>query len=148
MAAAGNQLEAFNQRYRFQVTIDGLDGVSDFRAVEGLDVQLEVVELYEGGENTRHHKLIGGTRYTNLVLRRGTTDSLDLYAWVKETIQGKVKRRNGSIAALNQAGDPVARWEFKNAWPCRYEGPDFAATVDELAIETIELAHDGFEMKK
>lgn len=143
-----NLLDRFNQRYRFQVKIDGLDGVTDFRAIEGLDVQLEVVELYEGGENSRHHKLVGGTRYTNLVLRRGTTDSLELFTWVKETIQGKITRRNGSIVALDQKGDPVSRWEFKNAWPCRYEGPDFAAATDELAIEAIELAHDGFEMKK
>jgi phage tail-like protein len=140
-----NLLDQFNQRYRFEVKIDGLEGVGSFRGVEGLDVQLEVVELYEGGENSRHHKLIGGTRYSNLVFRRGTTDSLELFSWVKETIQGKkITRRNGSIVALNQKGDPVSRWEFKNAWPCRYEGPDFAAATDELAIEAIEIAHDGF----
>ena len=140
--------DQYNQQYRFRVKIDGLDGVTDFRQVDGLNVQLEVVELYEGGENSRHHKLVGGTRYSNLVFRRGTTDSLDVFNWIKETIGGKVTRRNGSIGALSQAGDPVCRWDFKNAWPCRYEGPDFAAGEDDLAIEAIELAHDGFEMKK
>jgi phage tail-like protein len=143
-----NDLDLYNQRYRFQVKIDGLDGVVDFRAVEGLNVQLDVVELYEGGENSRHHKLVGGTRYSNLVFRRGTTDSLDLFTWVKETIDGKIQRRNGHVVALSQAGEPVCRWEFKEAWPCRYEGPDFVAAQDELAIEAIELAHNGFEMKK
>lgn len=140
--------DLFNAHYRFRVEIDGLDGVTDFRAAEGLTVQLDVVELYEGGENSRHHKLIGGTRYGNLVFRRGTTDSLDLYSWVKETVLGNITRRNGAVTALNKAGEPVVRWEFKNAWPCRYEGPDFASEANELAVESIELAHDGFEMKK
>lgn len=139
--------ELYNEQYRFKVTIDGME-VADFRAAEGLTVQREVVELYEGGDNSKHHKLVGGTRYSNIVLRRGTTDNTEIFTWVKNTIDGKVERKNGSIVALNQEGEPVVQWEFKNAWPCRYEGPDFQAGQDEIAIETLELAHDGFEMKK
>ncbi len=140
-------MDGYNAQYRFKVSIDGME-VADFRSAEGLSVQREVLEIYEGGDNAKHHKLVGGTRYSNIVLRRGTTDNTELFKWVKETIDGKVTRKNGAIIAINQAGDPVSRWEFKNAWPCRYEGPDFIAGNDDVAIESLELAHDGFEMKK
>ena len=140
-------LDSYNQQFRFKVTIDEVEA-ANFMEVDGLTVQREVVEFYEGGENSRHHKLVGGTRYSNLVLKRGTSDSLDLFDWVKKTIGGQVERKNGSIIALDQEGNPVVRWDFKNAWPCRYEGPDFRAGSSEVAIELIELAHDGFEMLK
>jgi phage tail-like protein len=141
--------DRYNMKFRFKVTIDEVEA-ADFREVQGLSVQREVVEYYQGGENNYHRKLIGGTRFTNIVLRRGTSSSLDLWNWIKECIDATngVKRKNGSIIALNQAGDPVVRWDFKEAWPCRYEGPDFYAGTSELAIETLELAHHGFEMVK
>lgn len=139
--------DMFNLMFRFKVTINEVEA-ADFREVQGLTVQREVLEYYEGGENTYHHKLMGGTRFSNIVLRRGTSSSVELWNWIKEGIDGTVSRKNGSIIALNQAGDPVVRWDFREAWPCRYEGPDFTAATSELAIETLELAHHGFEMVK
>ncbi len=137
--------DQLNKKFSYKVAIDGLD-VVNFREVDGLSVQLDVVEYYEGGDNTHHHKLIGGTRYSNLVLRRGTTDCKALWDWIKQTLSGTIERKNGSIEALNQQGDPVVRWDFKNAWPCRYEGPSFRGGESGIAFEMIELAHDGFEM--
>jgi phage tail-like protein len=139
--------DKYGQVYRFKVTIDEVEA-ADFTEADGLTVQREVVELNEGGENTHHHKLVGPTRFSNIVLRRGTSASTDLWDWVKQTIDGTVKRKCGSIIMLDRAGEPVARWDFKNAWPCRYEGPQFRAGESEIAIELIELAHDGFELKK
>lgn len=141
------QLDMWNAQYRFKVDIKDL-GVLEFRSAEGLSVQREVLEIYEGGDNTKHHKLIGGTRYSNIVLRRGTTDDTKIFDWVKKTIDGTIERKNGAVIALNKEGKPVVMWEFTNAWPCRYEGPDFIAGNDEVAIEVLELAHDGFKMKK
>lgn len=138
--------DKYGQIYRFKVTIDEIEA-GDFREASGLTVQREVVEYHEGGENTRHHKLVGPTRFSNIVLRRGTSSSTDLFDWVKKAIDGVVERKNGSIIALTRSGDPLARWDFKNAWPCRYEGPNFVSGESETAIEVIELAHDGFEMK-
>jgi phage tail-like protein len=138
--------DKYQQGYRFKVTIDEIEA-ADFTEASGLTVQKEVLEYNEGGENTRHHKLVGATRFSNIVLRRGTSDSAALFEWVKQTIDGVVKRKNGSIIAVTRAGDPIARWDFKNAWPCRYEGPQFRSGESEIAIELIELAHDGFEMK-
>ncbi|RMG13025.1 MAG: phage tail protein [Planctomycetota bacterium] len=142
--------DLYNGKWRFKVTIDEVEA-GDFNEVQGLTVQREVVEYAQGGENEFTRKLVGPTRFTNIVLRRGSSDSLDLWNWIKECIDGTIKRKNGSIIALNQAGDPVARWDFKEAWPCRYEGPDFDSRepgLAALAIETLELAHHGFEMVK
>lgn len=138
--------DKYGQIYRFKVTIDEVEA-ADFKEAAGLTVQREVVEYHEGGENTRHHKLVGPTRFSNIVLRRGTSSSTALFDWVKTVVDGTVQRKNGSIIALDRKGDPVCRWDFKNAWPCRYEGPQFTAGESEQAIEVIELAHDGFEMK-
>jgi phage tail-like protein len=139
--------DKYQQAYRFKVTIDEIEA-ADFTEVDGLTVQRDVVEYHEGGENTYHHKLVGPTRFSNLVLRRGTSSSTDLWDWVKQTIDGTVKRKNGSIIALDRSGEPIARWDFKNAWPCRYEGSQFRSGESDMSIEVIELAHDGFEMKK
>lgn len=143
----GIENDKYAQIYRFKVTIDEVEA-ADFKEVDGLSVQREVVEYHEGGENTRHHKLVGPTRFTNIVLKRGVSDSTALFEWVKQAIDGSIKRRNGSIMALARNGDVLIRWDFKNAWPCRYEGPDMRAGVSEVAVELLELAHDGFEMKK
>jgi phage tail-like protein len=138
--------DKYQQGYRFKVTIDEIEA-ADFTEASGLTVQKEVLEYQEGGENTRQHKLVGATRFSNIVLRRGTSSSTSLFDWIKKTIDGVVQRKNGSIIAISRAGDPIARWDFKNAWPCRYEGPQFRAGETEMSIELIELAHDGFEMK-
>lgn len=144
----GVESDKFLQQYRFKVTLDEIEA-ADFVEADGLTAQRDVVEYHEGGENTHHHKLVGPTRFSNIVLRHGTSNSTELWDWIKKAIDGEVKRKNGSIIALKRNGEPAGlRWDFKNAWPCRYEGPRFKAAVSEMAIEVLELAHDGFEMKK
>jgi phage tail-like protein len=143
----GMDNDKYVQQYRFKVTIDEVE-VGEFKEVDGLTVQRDVVEYQEGGENTRHHKLVGPTRYTNIVLRRGAAQNMALFDWVKKTIDGTVERKNGSIMCLDRGGSKVLiRWDFKNAWPCRYQGPDLRTNAADVGIELIELAHDGFEMK-
>jgi phage tail-like protein len=143
----GVEADKYHKIYQFKVEIDGVEA-GGFRAADGLTVQREVVELEEGGENTRHHKLVGPTRWSNIVLRQGSSDSMDLWDWIKKAIDGTVERKCGSIMACNRAGDVVTRWDFRDAWPCRYEGADFIADGSELPIELLELAHNGFEKTK
>jgi phage tail-like protein len=128
------------------VTINSLE-VADFTAARGLDLRTEVLEYNEGGVNERMHKLPGGTRFTRITLTHGSSSSLDLFKWIEEAINGKVTRKSGAIIALNQEGKAVARWEFKEAWPCAYEGPRFRGAELEVAIERLTLAHKGFELK-
>lgn len=135
-----------NRATHFKVAINSIE-VADFRAVRGLDLRTEVVEYREGGINERSHKLVGDTRFARITLEHGSSDSTELYEWVKAAMEGKAERKDGSIMAIDQAGDVVARWEFRAAWPCGYEGPRFAGATNLAGIERLTLAHKGFELK-
>lgn len=135
--------DKFKLNCKFKLEIDGITE-AHFREVEGLSANIEVLEYQEGGENRKMHKLLGQTRFSNLVLRRGVSDSLVFWKWIETTIQGqKIERKNGAVILLNRDGTPAMRWTFERAWPCRYEGPELDATASGIAIEAIELAHEG-----
>ena len=130
--------------YNFLVEIDGITRAS-FQQVNGLDSKIDITEYREGGENSTPRKLPGQTKYSNLTLRWGITDDMELYDWHKEAIRGSFDRKNGSIVQLGRDGAEVARWNFVQAWPANYTGPDFSAEGSDIAIETLELAHEGLE---
>jgi phage tail-like protein len=130
--------------FRFMVEIGGVSrGI--FTEVSGLDSTIDVTEHGTGGGNGILLKLPGITKYSNLVLKWGITDDMSLYQWHRQAALGEVKRENGSILALNHLGKEIARWNFTNAWPTKYTGPTFNGESSEVAIETMELAHEGIE---
>lgn len=135
-----------NRVSRFKVTLDELE-VADFSHASGLIVQIEVLEHPEGGVNDHMHKLVGPARWTPIVLAHGSSASKDLFDWVKANRDGNIQRKSGSIIALDQQGNAVVRWDFRDAWPSRYDGPDFEYADSDIAIERIELSHRGFDMK-
>jgi phage tail-like protein len=106
---------------------------------------VDVIEHREGGENTRVRKIPGMTKYSNIVLKWGLADDRQLYDWHREVIDGTVNRKGGSIVLLDRAGQEVARWVFERAWPTVYNGPDLNAESSDVAIETLELAHEGLK---
>ena len=140
-------ITALNKDARFKVALDQVE-VAEFTQVRGLKATKEVLEYQEGGINERFHKLIGGTRFAPIELSFGTSSSLELYDWVKKALDGTIERKNGSIMALNQDGTVVARWEFREAWPMRYDGPKFEHPGAEVAIGRLVLAHNGFFLQK
>jgi phage tail-like protein len=143
------QGDLFNVSTYFKLTLDGME-VGNFASVSGLTATIDVTEYQEGGENSFTHKILGHTRFSNIVLRRGTTDSLELWQWIYDAIQGKIERKAGSIIALARDSEtPVCTWNFFDAFPCSYRGPDFNTrnTLD-LAIEELELSYHRFEMSK
>jgi phage tail-like protein len=130
--------------FRFLVEIDGITRAA-FQECSGFDSTCEVKEYREGGENTTVRKLPGLTKYSNIQLKWGMTDDVQLYDWHRGVVQGEIERRNGSIVLLGRNGQEVARWNFVRAWPTKWDGPDFKADSNDLAIETLELAHEGIE---
>jgi phage tail-like protein len=130
--------------FNFLVEIDGIARAA-FHEVTGFDSTIDVIEHREGGDNTTPRKLPGITKHSNIVLKWGMTDDQDLYRWHRDTVRGNVQRRNGSIVLLDRRGQEVARWNFFNAWPAKWDGPDFNAEGNDVAIETLELAHEGVE---
>jgi phage tail-like protein len=140
-------VDHFRKADRFVVTLDGIQA-ADFREVKGLEVKIPVTEYHEGGLNDHRHKLPSQARYSTILLRRGTSASLELFLWVQKAMQGELEFRSGSIMALNMRDEPILVWEFRKAWPCRYEGSSFDRAKPELHIETLELGHHGFTMRR
>jgi phage tail-like protein len=129
--------------FNFLVEIEGLV-VGGFSEVSGLQVEIEVHDYREGGLNEYIHKLAGPTRYpSNLVLKHGLTDVEALWNWHQEVTQGTVKRKNGSIVLLNSSGEEKWRWNFVQAYPVKWVGPDLRGGTAEVAVETVELVHRG-----
>jgi phage tail-like protein len=144
--ATGQRVDPIGN-YNFLVEIDGITRAA-FHDVSGFDSTIDVIEHREGGENTTVRKLPGLTKYSNIVLKWGITDDHELYDWHRDAVLGNVVRKNGSIIGLDRRGQEVLRWNFLNAWPCKYDAPDFAAEGNDIAIETMELAHEGLERVK
>lgn len=135
--------------FAFRVEIDGVQAGA-FRACSGLKVESEIFEYAEGGDNAQTRKLIGPTKCGNITLRKGVIVNDALWSWRDEitTANGKVKRRSGSIVICDDNGSEIGRWNFHNAWPVRWEGPEFDAKSSELACECLELAPERLEKKK
>lgn len=130
--------------FNFLVEIDGITRAA-FQQCSGFDSTIDVIEHREGGQNTTQRKLPGLTKYSNISLKWGMTDDRDLYDWHRQVVSGRVERKNGSIVLLNRLGEEVARWNFIRAWPSKWDGPDLNAEGNDVAIEALELAHEGIE---
>ncbi|MDX2343858.1 MAG: phage tail protein [Acidimicrobiia bacterium] len=132
--------------FGFLVSIDGLD-VAGFTEVSGLEYEIEVIEYREGNETTDTvRKIPGLVKYTNIVLKRGITADNSFWEWVVQPLGGPVERRSGVISILDENHEPVASWEFTDAWPCKYVGPKLQALNSTVAIETLEICHEGLRL--
>jgi phage tail-like protein len=139
--------EAFGAYY-FSVEISGV-GVKDcfFRSCNGLKSESEIQEVAEGGVNTTTHKLIGRTKFPNIVLKQGFSGPpFTLWnlrkGFLDDSPGKKLKRFNGTITQLGPNGKK-AKWAFVGGWICKWEGPDFDASKNEISIESVEIAHEG-----
>jgi phage tail-like protein len=123
-----------------------------FRECSGLGSENEVVEYKASGQRGEFvvKKVPGRMKWNNVTLKRGITDSMDMWQWRKTVEQGDVDgaRKNGSIVMFDQKGTEVARWNFVNAWPSKLTGPSANAGNNEIAIEELEITHEGYERVK
>jgi phage tail-like protein len=96
-----------------------------------------------GGEPNTVRKLPGLTRYASIVLPRGVTKDAELWNWRRTVEEGRIDRRNGSIVLLDDDASAVVRWNFFSGWISKWRGPALNAQGNDVAIETIEIAHEG-----
>ncbi|MBD5799852.1 phage tail protein [Bacillus pseudomycoides] len=129
--------------FNFLVELDGLV-VGGFSEISGLQTETETEEYREGGLNEYTHKLPKSSKYSNVVLKRGLTDSSVLWDWYRKVVGGSIERKNGSIILLDYAGNEKWRWNFSQAFPVKWVGPDLKADSSTIAVETLELVHHGF----
>ena len=132
------------KNFSFLVEIDGVAAAA-FTSVSGLAAEVEVIEYRELG-GPRSIKLPGRFRYPNVTLRRGLTTSRDLWNWWQTVRDGTIQRRTVLIVLLDDSGQPVLRWSLREAWPVKWELSELDASKNEVAIETLELAHEGLEL--
>lgn len=145
MSASSQRRDPFPV-YCFKVEIDNLSGgTAFFKSVSGLKFETDVVDLQVGGENEFTRRLVGPTKWANLILKRGFSTGSGLIDWRQQWLTGNKARRNGKIIQLNTKLDPVAEWSFKEGWPCKWELSEMDASKSELAIETLEIAHHGLQ---
>ncbi|MCB1185037.1 MAG: phage tail protein [Myxococcales bacterium] len=140
MAAAKYAYGTFN----FKLEINGLT-LGHFQNVTGLGHEIEVLTHQEGGVNDRQHKLPGQGSFPNVTLKLGYVASELAEDWhFNFAINPKsVGRKDGSIVMLDDAGEELMRWNFVRAWPVKWDGPEFNSGADNLAVETLEIAHEG-----
>lgn len=129
-------------KFRFRLEIDGLDA-GGFSEVSGFDASIDVIEYREGDMVQTPMKMAGLKKYGNISLKKGLTSSMVLYEWITAGVEAAVERKTITVTVLDEAGDAAASWQVINAWPMKYTAPDFNATSSEVAIESLEIAHEG-----
>jgi phage tail-like protein len=128
------------------VSDDGTAVRGSFSEVSGLDVEITPIEYRNGSEDITVRKRSGLKKFTNLVLQNGITGDLTFWNWIVEGMNGLTRRTDGSIVLLDENRQEVMRWNFRNGWPCKCTGPKLNAKNSEIAMETLEICHEGLSI--
>ena len=136
----------------FHVVISGIleDGRSiagSFAEVSGLDVEISPIEYRTGSDDITVRKMPGLKKFSNVTLKRGVVGDTTLWRWIKTVLDGQVQRADGTITLLDESRQAVMTWRFRRAWPCKWTGPTLNATTNEVALETLEICHEGLEVE-
>lgn len=135
--------------FHFLVEFNGIDDLTDndtrFREVSGLNSEIGVEELKEGGENRFAHRLPNPAKYSNLVLKRGLVTETALINWFRDAIENfEFDPLAVKITLLNEESDPLVNWNFVDAYPVKWSVSNLNAQKNELMVDTIELAYKYF----
>jgi phage tail-like protein len=133
--------------FNFRVEIDRT-AVAGFSEIGGLTFNIDPQEYREGTDLALHaRKLTGLRKFSNISLKRGITDSKELWNWFKNLLNGVPDRRNGSIILQDEQNGDVLRWNFENGWICKWEGAALNATSNNVVIESIDLCVERVELE-
>lgn len=141
--ATGQRIDPYRS-FKFRVEIDGIQ-IAGFSDATTPDSTTATIDYREGTDAPHQKKLSGLITYGNITLKKGLTDSMDLYNWKKQVEQtgaGKA-RKNISLILIDEEGQDKARWDIVEAWPTKYDPSDFSAKGNEVIIETLEIVHEG-----
>ncbi|MGE0825104.1 MAG: phage tail protein [Candidatus Binatia bacterium] len=130
------------RNFRFRVEINGIQQAG-FSEVTGFDATVDAIDYREGTDPTHVRKLTGLTKFGNITLKWGVTDSMDLHNWHRQIVNGDIQRKNIAIVVVDEAGNDKARWEISEAWPSKYDPTDLNAKGNDVSIETLEICNEG-----
>ena len=133
-------------KFHFKVTW-GTDNFA-FTEVTGLEAETEVIEYRDGFSfDYTKKKMPGMQKFPNLVLKKGVFQSdNNFFDWFNKVKLNKIERRPVTISLLNESHEPVMTWKIRNAWPTKIQSTDLKAEGNEVAIETMELVHEGLSI--
>lgn len=131
--------------FRFHVQIGEISEAM-FTECSGLQAQIEVEEYVEGGANDRVRRLPGRAKFTNVTLKRGVCCSDSLWRWWNDVLQGKVARKEVTIALYSRQGEEVMRWTLADAFPVKWVAPPLKAAESTAAVESLELTYEGMRL--
>ena len=137
------------RNFRFRIEIDGSSQATFSEATIG-ETTTEAVDYREGTDSAHVRKLDGLTKYGNVVLKRGVTDSLEIYNWHKAIVDGKIQGNRKSVALVvqDESGADKARFLVSEAWPMKYQVSGLNGKGNEVFIETLELVNEGIERQQ
>jgi len=149
-----NTTPPYGLAMRFRVTVDGLD-LGSWSACKGLTVELKVIKVDSGGDYSTQRILPDHVEYSNITLQRAVhpTDSKTVKAWLEEKVtqwmnwSGSGDIYPGGTATITlygAQGTKVMEWDLTGVYPVSWSGPELEANKKDVAIETLELAHQGF----
>jgi phage tail-like protein len=139
-----------NDPYRAFNFVLEIDNVARgaFSEVGGLTAEGDSVDYREGSDlQSNVRKLMGLRKYANLTLKRGWTQDKSLWDWYTNVMNGEPDRRNVTIVLMNERREPVLRWHAENAWINKIEGPSLKASSNDVAMESVELVHEGLTLE-
>jgi len=123
----------------------GQVAVGGFSECSGLDTSLEVEEYKEGGNNGLIRKFPTRVAWANLRMRRGIAVNDELWKWHFDFVEGRGKRRDGIVTLMDDRQNPVRVWRFKRGLPVKWVGPIMNAGQSQVAIEELEIGHEGIK---
>lgn len=138
------------KKFNYKVEIEGITEAS-FSEVSGFDASIDVIEYREGDEGVNYsRKLNGLTKFGNVTLKWGMTNSMSFYEWLMDVSSGKLmddsRNKDITITLFDDDGTTsLAAWNLYAAWPSKYVAPDFNASSSEVAIESVELVYESMD---
>jgi phage tail-like protein len=136
--------------FRFGVEIEGIID-AQFTECSGFEMKIDVQEYKEGGMNDFIHKMPGRKSFTNVTLKRGMSNSIELWQWLQRIATKQAKKeekKNISIVMYDPKGAEALRWDLTNAFPIKWTSPSMQSAESAILIESLELTYDEFTLKK
>lgn len=144
--ATGERKDPFRS-FNFELVIDNLTSGA-FSEVSGLTAEGDAVDYREGTDlRSNVRKLPALRKYSNITLKRGYTKNRELWDWYTNIVNGVADRRNVTIVLKNEQRQAVMRWHAEEAWVNKIEGPGFKASGNEVAMESVEIVHEGLTVE-
>ena len=133
--------------FRFELEIDGLYAGRFMEMSGGVAFNESIGYRDSNMFLEMSHKVAGLGEYSNIILKRGMIEEPVLSGWLAKGLTGAVERKTVTVRLLDAPQSAAASWQIINAWPVKYTSPDFSAASNMIAIETLELAHEGMTRK-